>query len=72
MSLEVSEALITNVTKRMKARVVLHIGASHRIILKLKLNCSDMTNFGINCSIKKSKCEFGGIRGINHPCYNYG
>ena len=25
------------------------------IILKLKFNCSDMTNFGINCSIKKNQ-----------------
>ena len=39
MNLEVSEVLITDVTNRGKAEVVLHIGAgqsnSHQIILKL-------------------------------------
>ena len=39
MNLEVSEVLITHVTNKGKARVMLHIGASHsnnhQIILKL-------------------------------------
>ena len=53
MNLEVSEVLITYVTYRGKARVMLYIGAgqsnNHQIILKL----FDMTYFAIICCAKK-------------------
>ena len=56
VNFEVSEVLITHVTYRGKAEVMLHIGAgqsnNYQIIL---LNCSDMTYFAIICSAKKFK-----------------
>ena len=52
VNLEVSEVLITHVTYRMKAEVMLHIGAgqsnNNQIILKLL----GMTYFAIICSGK--------------------
>ena len=69
VNLEVSEVLITHVTYRGKAEVMLHIGAGqssdHQIILEL-------FRYEIFCNNLKHKkqilSEFGGIRGINHPC----
>ena len=69
VNLEVSEVLITHVTYRGKARVMLHIGAgqsnNHQIILKL-LGYDTFCN---NFQCKKISSEFGGIRGINNPRY---
>ena len=69
MNLKVSEVLITHVTYRGKARVMLHIGAgqsnNHQIILKL-FGYDILFN---NLQYKKILSEFGGIRGINHLCY---
>ena len=69
MNLEVSEVLITHVTHRGKARVMLHIGAgqsnNNQIILKL----FGYDTFCNNLQCKKILSESGGIRGINHLCY---
>ena len=69
VNLEVSEVLITHVTYRGKARVMLHIGAgqsnNHQIILKL----FGYDIFCNNLQCKKIFSELGGIRGINHPRY---
>ena len=66
VNLEVLEVLITHVTYKGNARVMLHIGAgqsnNHQIILKLfgyEIFCN-------NLHCKKILSEFGGIRGINH------
>ena len=70
VNLELSEVLITHVTYKGKARVMLHIGAgqsnNHQIILKslgydIFCNCF--------CNAKTIQSEFGGIRGINHLRY---
>ena len=68
-NLEVSEVLITYVTNRGKARVMLLIGAGHtnnnHIIHKLfgyDIFCNDL-------QLKTISSKFGGITGINHPCY---
>ena len=73
-NLEVSEVLITYVTNRWKATVMLHIGADHsnncqKILVKY---CSYMRYFAIICSMKTILSKFGGIRGINHICYKSG
>ena len=69
VNLEVSEVLITHVTYRGKARMMLHIEAAqsnnHQIILKL----FGYDIFCNNLQWKKILSELGGIRGINHPCY---
>ena len=69
VNLEVSEVLITHVTYRGKARVMLQIGAgqsnNHQIILKL----FGYDIFCNNLKRKRISSEFGGIRGINRPCY---
>ena len=69
VNLEVSEVLIAYLTYRGKARVMLHIGAGqsndHQIVLKL-LGYDIFCN---NLECKKIYSEFGGIRGIDHPCY---
>ena len=69
MNLEVSEVLITYVTNRGKAEVMLQKGAgqssNYQIILKLfryDIFCNKLKR-------KKIQSEFGGIRGINHPRY---
>ena len=71
MNLEVSEVLITYVTYRGKAEVMLDIGAgqsnNHQIILKL-LGYDIFCN---NLQCKKILSEFGGVRGINHLRYKY-
>ena len=63
-NLEVSEVLITDVTNRGKARVMLHIGAGHsnncQIILKLfgyDIVCNNLQ--------KQNSSKFEGITGIN-------
>ena len=69
VNLEVLEVLITHVTYKVKARVMLHIGAgqsnNHQIILKL----FGYDIFCNNLHWKKNLSEFRGIRGINHPCH---
>ena len=61
MNLEVSEVLITHVTYRGKARVILHIGAgqsnNHQIILQF----FGYDIFCNNLQCKKILSEFGGI-----------
>ena len=68
-NLEVSEVLITYVTNRGKARVMLHIEAGHtknsQIIPKLfryEIFCIDLQQ-------KTISSKFVGIRGMNHLCY---
>ena len=53
VNLEVSEVLITYLTNRGKARVMLHIEAGHSNNCQIILKCSDMTYFAIICSTKK-------------------
>ena len=56
VNLEVSEVLITHVTYRLKARVMLHIGAGqsndHQIILKLFGYDIFCNNFAVQKSLK--------------------
>ena len=63
MNLEVSEVLITYVTNRGKAEMMLHMGtgqsSNYQIILKL----FGYDIFCNNLQCKKIKSEFGGIRG---------
>ena len=65
-NLEVSQVLISYVTNRGKARMMLHIGAGHtnnsQIILKL-FGCDIFCN---NLQQKTISSKFEGIRGINH------
>ena len=73
VNLEVSEVLITYVTNKGKAKVMMsHIGTGHsnnrQIVLKL-------FRYGIFCNSllhKKISSKFGGIRGIDHLRYKLG
>ena len=55
MNLEASEALITNVTNRGKARVVLHIGASHSNYPQIKVKLFGYDKFWNKLQHKKIK-----------------
>ena len=55
VNLEVSEALITNVTNRGKARVVLHIGASHGNNLQIKVKLFGYEKFWNKLQHKKNQ-----------------
>ena len=72
VNLEVSELLITNVTNRGKAEVMLHIGAGQSINYQIILKLLGYDIFWSNLLCKKISSEFGGIRGINHLCYKQG
>ena len=69
VNLEVSEVLITYVTNRGKAEVMLHIGGGHSSNYQIILELFRHDIFCNNLLCKKIQSEFGGMRGINHPCY---
>ena len=69
MNLEVSEVLITYVTNRGKAEVMLHIGAGQRNNYHIILELFGYDIFCNNLQCKQILSEFGGIRGINHLRY---
>ena len=68
-NLEVSEALITYVTNRGMARVMLHIGAGHSNNYQIILKFFEYDIFYNDLQHKNISSKFGGIRGINHLCY---
>ena len=70
-NLEVSEVLITYVTNRGKARVMLHVGVGY------SKNCQILKFFGYdifcnNLHHKKISNKFDCTRGINHYVINRG
>ena len=69
VNLEVLEVLLTYVTNKGKARVMLYTGAgrSHNCHIILKLFRYDICCS--NLQEKENSSKFGGIRGINHLCY---
>ena len=69
VNLEVSEVLITYVTNRGKADVMLHKGAGKSSNCEIILELFLYNIFCNNLKRKKKLNEFGGIRGINHPRY---
>ena len=71
-NLEVSEVLITYVTNRGKAGVMLHIGAGHSNNCQIILKLVRYDIFCNNLQHKKISSKFEGIRGINHLRTNRG
>ena len=71
VNLEVSEVLITYVTNRGKAEVMLHIGAGQSSNYQVILELFGYDIFCNNLQCKKIVSEFGGIRSINHLRYHY-
>ena len=69
VNLEVSEVLITYVTNRGKAEVMLHIGAGQSNNYQIILDLFGNDIFCNNLQCKKIFSEFGGIRGVNHLRY---
>ena len=67
-NLEVSEVLITYVTNRGKARVMLHMGAIHTNNSQIIPNLFGYDIF-YNDLQQKISSKFGGIRGINQLHY---
>ena len=68
-NLEVSEVLITYVTNRGKATVMLYIRVGHSNNCQIILDFFRYDIFCNNLQHKKISNKFGGIRGINHLCY---
>ena len=66
---EVSEVLITYVTNRGNARVMLQSGAGHSNNCQIILKLFGYDIFCNNLQDKKISSKFGSIRGINHLCY---
>ena len=69
MNLEVSEVLITYVTYRGNARVMLDIAAGQSNNQQIILELFGYDTFCNNLQRQKFSSEFGGIEGINHLCY---
>ena len=70
MNLEVSEVLITHVTNRGKAEVILHIEAGQSSNYQIILELFGYDIFCNNLQRKKMLSEFGSIRGIiTHVTY---
>ena len=67
-NLEASEVLITYVTNRGKAKVMLHIGAGHSNDRQMILKLFGYDIFCNNLKEKKISSKIGGIRDINHLC----
>ena len=70
--MEVSEVLITYITNRGKARVMLHMGAGHKNNCQIILNLFGYDMFCNNLQYKKISSKFRGIRGINQLHYKQG
>ena len=68
-NLEVSEVLISYVTNRGKARVMLHIGEGHTNNSQIISKLFGYDIFCIHLQQKTISSKFGGIRGVNHLCY---
>ena len=71
-NLEVSEVLITYITKRGKARAMLHVGAGHSNNCQIILIINNLFGYDIFCNNlqdKRISSKFGAIRGSNHLCY---
>ena len=68
-NLEGSEVLITYVTYKGKARVMLHTGAGDTKNSQIIPKLFGYDIFCIDLQQKTISSKFGGIRGINHLCY---
>ena len=72
VNLKVSDVLITYITNRGKARVMLHIPTGHSNNCQILLKLFRYDIFCYNLQHKKISSKYGGIRGINHLHYKLG